>query len=313
MLLLLLACVAPPKSSAPSATASPSTTTTSPSETVTDPSLLAAQVSVDALADTIGALQALGSRNIRGARHDEATIYLADRFEALGYRVEEDPFEVDGLPCANLIARLDGADPSTVWIFSAHYDSTSNDPEDNAPGADDNASGVAAVLEAARLLRDLPLAQSVWFVVTDAEEEGSKGSAHMVEWLQEEPVTVRGVIAPDMIGYWPLGDGDAFDILGDPASEPLVLGMAEVADELGVPYKTWIEHEYCYGDDHTLFQEANFPAISPMDCVEAHNLRTSDESTPHYHRESDTLDTLHLPFTARVTGVIVATLARWAG
>lgn len=314
--LLLLAC-APTDSKTPADPGgSGSTTTTTTTTTTTDPSdphTLAGQVSQDEIGATIQALEDFGSRNVRAEPHDEAMLWLADRFEALGYVVEEDTFEAAGLPATNLIARLDGQDPSTVWIFSAHYDSTSTDREHDAPGADDNASGVAAVLEAARLLRDVPLRHSVWFVLTDAEEEGSLGSAHMADWLSREPVEVRGVIAPDMIGYWPLGDGDAFDILGDTASEPLVLGMAEVADELGVAYKIWIDHDYCYGDDHTMFQEAGIPALSPMDCVEAHNLRTSPEDTPHYHQTSDTLDTLHLPFTASVTGVIVATLARWAG
>jgi hypothetical protein len=89
--------------------------------------------------------------------------------------------------------------------------------------------------------------------------------------------------------------------------------MGAVADQLGVAHKDWVDHWYCYGDDHTHFQEAGFAAIAPMDCVEAHNLQNSDEDTPHYHKTTDTLDTLYLPFTAKVTGVIVASLASWAG
>jgi transposase len=84
--------------------------------------------------------------------------------------------------------------------------------------------------------------------------------------------------------------------------------MADWATRLGVAHKVWIQHAYCYGDDHTNFQEAGFPAISPMDCVEAHNLATG-ETTPHYHQTSDRTETLYLPFTARVAGVIVATFA----
>jgi len=49
-----------------------------------------------------------------------------------------------------------------------------------------------------------------------------------------------------------------------------------------------------------------------MDCVEAHNVISSQEDTPHYHRTSDTLDTLHLPMTTKVAGVILATLAELA-
>ena len=123
---------------------------------------------------------------------------------------------------------------------------------------------------------------------------------------------MRGAIAPDMIGYWPLGDADQLDILGDPASLPLVTHMADVATRLGVAHKTWIEPTYCYGDDQTTFQEAGIPAITPMDCVEAHNVPASGEGTPHYHRVTDMLDTLHMPLTTRVVGVMVATLAELA-
>ena len=105
----------------------------------------------------------------------------------------------------------------------------------------------------------------------------------MVGWLKQQGVNVKGVIAPDMIGYWPAGDGDQFDILGDPASAFLVDMMAEAATRQGVAHEKWVQHTFCYGDDHTNFQEAGFPAITPMDCVEAHNVAGSTEDTPHYH------------------------------
>lgn len=312
MLFLFLAC-APDATSEVTGGDPTDTADTSDGTPPADALALAAQVSETELAASIQALQDRGTRYVGTAGHADARAYLVERFETLGIPVEEDPFDARGTDAANVVARLEGEDPGRIWIFSAHLDSTSSMEDSVAPGADDNASGVAAVLEAARLLRDVPLRDSVWFVATDAEELGSLGSAHMVEWLTDEGWDVQGVVAPDMIGYWPLGEGDAFDILGDDDSEWMVEDMAATADALGVSYKTWIQHRYCYGDDHTNFQESGFPAISPMDCVEAHNVSSSDEETPHYHQTSDTIDTLHLPFTAKVTGVIVATLAAWAG
>ncbi len=315
ILALALACdddTSPGVDDSGSTSVSDTDTGTSSVEAV-DPLDLAAELDADLLESHIQALQDLGTRYTIGSGDDDALAWLENQVAALGLISEQDPFVVNSETAANLIVRHDGVvDPDIVWIYSAHYDSTSNRSSTDAPGADDNASGVAAVLEAARILKDVPLAHSVWFVFTAAEEQGSKGSEHMVSWLGSEPVEVRGVIAPDMIGYWPLGDYDAFDILGDDDSVWLVETMEAVADLLGVPNKTWIEHGYCYGDDHTNFQEAGFPSISPMDCVEAHNLPLAGEETPHYHRTSDTLDTLHMPFTTRVAGVIVATLATLA-
>lgn len=274
-----------------------------------DPLDLAAAVSREALEADIAALAGFETRFTGTPGNDDARAWIVDQLDAAGLVAEEDAFE-DGV---NVIARLDGVEePEAVWIFSAHYDSTSEERETLAPGADDNASAVAAVLAAARVLAAHDFRASIWFVAMGAEEQGSLGSAHLAELLADEGVDVRGAIAPDMIGYWPLGDGDAFDILGDEGSEHLVLGMSEVADRMGVAYKTWIRHGYCEGDDHTSFQDAGFPAISPMDCVEAHNVPSSDEELPHYHRATDTPDTLHMPFTTRVAQVIVATLATWA-
>ena len=238
---------------------------------------------------------------------------MVARFAALGLTAELDPFLVGAETANNVIVRYPGTDdPNVVYVISAHYDSTSNTPTTSAPGADDNAIGVASVLEAARLLTSHAFRHSVWFVCTAGEEQGSLGAKHMVQWIAAQGIDVRGVIAPDMLGYWPLGDLDMFDILGDPASAPLVARMADVATRLGVAHKTWTDPSYCYGDDQTTFQEAGIPAITTMDCVEGHNLPASGESTPHYHRATDTLDTLYMPLTTKVAVVMVATLAELA-
>ena len=279
-------------------------------EEAVHPLELAAEVSAAELAVTIGDLESFGTRHTFTDGDDEARAYLVGRLSELGYQAESDEFTVQGVPAANIVARKEVLErPDIVYLFSAHYDSTSEDPQVLAPGADDNASAVAAVLEAARILAPHDTRHSLWFVFTAAEEQGSRGSAHMVEWLAADGVDVRGVIAPDMIGYWPLGEADAMDILGDEGSRELAEQMAAMATRLGVAHQLWIEHGYGYGDDHTLFQEAGYPAIAPMDCVEAHDVPSSGETLPHYHRSSDTLDTLHMGFTTRVAQVLVATFA----
>jgi hypothetical protein len=323
-MLLLLACTDSKDASDDTATMGDDSATASADDTggedtgdttggTTDAAVLAASVSEDALRSSIEALQDFGTRSVGTPGHDEAQAWIADQMESLGLAVELDAFSVGSEDCANVIGRLEGSDSARVWIFSAHFDSTSPLADTLAPGADDNASGVAAVLEAARILAQVHPRDTIWFVAMDAEELGSLGSAHLAEVLGDEAVDVQGVIAPDMIGYWPLGSDDAFDILGDDESEWMVEDMATTADALGVGNKTWIQHRYCYGDDHTSFQDAGFPAVSPMDCVEAHNVPSSGEETPHYHQTSDTVDTLDLGFTRRVVGVVVATLGSWSG
>ncbi|MEE9383966.1 MAG: M20/M25/M40 family metallo-hydrolase [Nannocystaceae bacterium] len=275
-----------------------------------DPLDLGQQSDESELTKTIFDLQAFGTRYTPTDGDDKARDYVAERLTGYGLEVQIDDFVAGGNPSANVIGKLTGSrDPEVVFIFSAHYDSTSNEASDNAPGADDNASGVAAMLEAARILSSYSFRYSLWFVATGAEEQGSRGSAHMVGWMGTDKVDVRGVLAPDMVAYWPMKDDDSLDILGDEDSAHLVDQMADLADALGVANKKWVNHSFCYGDDHTNFQEAGLPAISPMDCVEAHNVQSSGESLPHYHRTTDTLDTLYMPFTTRVTQVMVAMFA----
>ncbi len=286
---------------------------TTPSTPAADPVALAGAVSQSELATSIQGLEALETRFTMGQGDDRAKDYLVARFSAMGLTAELDPFPVAGETANNIIVKHPGVEsPEIVYLFSAHYDSISNTPMTSAPGADDNASGVAAVLEAARVLTPHAFKHSIWFVLTAAEEQGSMGSKHMTTWMPSSGFEFHGVIAPDMIGYWPKGDADEMDILGDTASQFLVDHMADVATRLGVPHKTYIQHDYCYGDDHTSFQEAGIPSIAPMDCVEAHNVAGSDEDTPHYHAITDRFDTLHMPKTTKVAGVIVATLAELA-
>jgi hypothetical protein len=277
-----------------------------------DPLTLPALVSQAELTASISGLEALGTRYTVGQGDEKARDYLVGRIMSLGLLPELDPFPTGGEFANNIIVKYPGSeDPNVVYIFSAHYDSTSTTAATSAPGADDNGSGVAAVLEAMRLLTKHSFKYSIWFVFTAAEEQGSIGSAHLAATLKAQAVDVRGVIAPDMIGYWPQGESDQMDILGDPASAMLVEHMANVATQLGVGFKKWINHNFCYGDDHTSFQEAGFPAITPMDCVEAHNLSTGEE-TPHYHSTTDVMSTLHMGFTTKVVGVLIVTLAELA-
>lgn len=287
----------------------------SPTETIpaADPTVLANAVTEAELSGSIQGLEGLGTRFTMGPGDDNAKDYLVGRFTAMGLTPELDPFQFTSETANNIIVKHPGVEnPEIVWIFAAHYDSISNTPMTDAPGADDNATGVAAVLEAARVLTPHAFKHSIWFVLTAAEEQGSMGSKHMMTWMPSMGLTFKGAIVPDMIGYWPAGDADELDILGDTASQFLVDKMAAVATRLGVAHKTYIQHGFCYGDDHTTFQEAGIPAIAPMDCVEAHNVSGSGEDTPHYHQTSDTFETLHMPKTTKVAGVIVATLAELA-
>ncbi|MFA4947407.1 MAG: M28 family peptidase, partial [Candidatus Krumholzibacteriia bacterium] len=93
-------------------------------------------------------------------------------------------------------------EPDRRFLLTAHYDSKSGSPYDCAPGADDNASGVAAVLECARILREERLDRSVEFVLFDGEELGLLGSRFYAAAL-DSGIVYEGVLNLDMIGWTP--------------------------------------------------------------------------------------------------------------
>ncbi|MFN2526024.1 MAG: M28 family peptidase [Actinomycetota bacterium] len=171
-----------------------------------------ALVHVRALARNIGIRVRATPNERRGAR------YIADEFESLGYRTRIQKFSVDGGTSRNVIARWPGARRYPV-LLGGHMDSV---PE--APGANDNASGVAVLLETARMAAGTSQAEFLTFVAFGAEEYGEDGRHHVgsevfVNRLGDRGrARLAGMVSVDMVA-----DG-----------RPLIVGTAGIGpDALG--------------------------------------------------------------------------------
>src|SRR3989338_2135164 len=117
--------------------------------------------------------------------------YIKKTLEHLEYEIELDPFLFEGETYENIIARKRGVRSSGRIIVGAHFDSVPG-----SPGADDNASGVAALLELARILRDRKWNNTVEFIGFHMEEWYMVGSKAYVEKLKKSKVNVRGMVPP---------------------------------------------------------------------------------------------------------------------
>lgn len=137
---------------------------------------------------------------------------IAAQWRALGVPVREQPFEVEGVRFRNLVARF-GADDGPLWVIGAHYDShgfSDSDavsPQTHTPGADDNASGVAALIELGGALARDPPVQPVELVAWTLEEPPffrtrHMGSARHADALKAVGATVELAISIEMIGYF---------------------------------------------------------------------------------------------------------------
>ena len=131
------------------------------------------------------------------ASHDRAGEFIRSRLAEIGrLRVETEPFDRRARSYTNILAILDGSDPSRIYI-SAHYDG-----RPGTPGAVDNASGVGILLESIRILVGRDWQKTLVFAFWDGEEDGLIGSRHHVESLSEdERDSVLAMISLDMPGW----------------------------------------------------------------------------------------------------------------
>lgn len=253
----------------------------------------------------------------------ETVRWLETQLAAAGYTARRESFSANDIPQHNVIAeRIGMVEPDVFIELVAHHDTVPG-----TPGADDNASGVAALLEVARVLADAPPPErSVRFVFVAMEERGLTGSRVHVEKLTgriaagEEQLDVALVV--DMLGFRSF-EPDSQDA---PIRIPLVASMPHTADfillagnfdstsraadleddfERYVPeVRVWAVKRIAgfFADsarsDHKNYWDADLRAIWLTD--------TANFRSPHYHRASDTLDTLDLDFTAGIARAIAA-------
>jgi photosystem II stability/assembly factor-like uncharacterized protein len=204
----------------------------------------------------------------------------------------------------NVVATKPGTVSSDQVIICGHYDSISEDPYNLAPGADDNASGSAAVLEAARVMAPYPYERTVKFICFSGEEMGPYGSGAYVDSVKREGDVIVGTLNLDMIGYVDSLPEDV-DIVGNTPSEWLAdftvdCGTAYVP---GLPRLKTIDDTQ-FSSDHASFWLAGYNALMLIE--------DSPPVHPNYHTTGDTLGMLTKTFAVDIVKLAVATLAELA-
>ncbi len=209
--------------------------------------------------------------------------------------------ETAGASGQAVVGELRGtSSPADVVIICAHLDSTSPEPDILAPGADDDASGTAAVMEAARILARHPTDYTVRFIAFTGEEQGLLGSRGYALEARSAGERILGVVNLDMIGYVDRMPED-LDVFVNPASEWMGYRISEDAREYaGLSVRTVVDPSMVYSD-HASFWDNGYAALMAIEDEPLHN--------PYYHTIGDTLDTLNLDFCTRATKAALATTA----
>jgi hypothetical protein len=211
----------------------------------------------------------------------------------------------------NLAFRREGEKyPDRRFLLTAHYDSKSGFPFECAPGADDNASGVAGVLECARVLRGERPERSVEFVLFDGEELGLLGSRFYAAAL-DTGVVYEGDLNLDMIGWTSNADAMSAVIAKRAGATPdtiLADAIETAIDSFALPLETSFLLPGAPGSsDHIAFWDAGIPAVLLIEGG------TRETRTPYYHTCSDQANTLSYAYLEVCTQTALGAIAILAG
>ncbi|CCQ91941.1 Peptidase M28 [Nitrospina gracilis 3/211] len=250
-----------------------------------------------------------------------AGAYVESHFSACGLEVWRDPVSFEGKEYFNVFGRLEGAHPEEgLLIVGAHFDTV-----EGTPGADDNASAVAALLEIASCLKDTKPALTILFAGFTLEEYAFVGSEHLCKRLMQEDVPVAGMISLEMLGFvnrtphsqnyphyvdpakYP-DTGDFIAVVGNEVSQAMTVSLVESMKQavpgLGVEFLVVPGDGAAFPEvqlsDHSPFWKGGHKAVMVTDTAFFRN--------PHYHMPSDTLEMLDLPFLRDVTEGVAAYL-----
>ena len=227
-----------------------------------------------------------------------AAQYLGERLKQYGYNAVYQNFNASG---QNVYAVKEGSlFPDQAFVICAHYDAIAI-PYDQAIGADDNASGCAAVLEAARLFRDKTLPYTLIFIFFDEEEQGMIGSYAFNSRFDFDEYAIKAVINIDMIGYDNNLDYKA-DIHTRPyaQSNELAYKMVELNDTFSIGLTLNIRNPGTTASDHSPFWENNISAILLIEDALDFNR--------YYHTKFDSIQYFHDSFFYKNTQLALATL-----
>ena len=249
------------------------------------------QVNQDSLEATVQHLQDYGSRIWNSDNAFAASDWIAGRMEALGLEVEQQPFNANtwmgsGAAAPNVIGIQRGTlYPDTYVVCGSHFDSFSYEAmfgSGTAPGADDNATGVASVLESARIMTQYEFEYSIIYCAYGCEEMGLYGSEAYASRCQQEGMDIIGYFNNDMNGYL-YGDQIHIDCIYPNSVEPIGTYYMNVGEvyypELPIRHVNFNEGD----SDHTSFNNHGYMGIYPFEDYQNYS--------PYIHTPNDLIGT----------------------
>jgi Zn-dependent M28 family amino/carboxypeptidase len=275
-------------------------------------------------------------RAIEGLRHgwenyeslEERAVIIEEFFHSLNLNVESQCVPFHGRRYRNIIATMDGMNQEMDWLLvGAHYDAAWG-----SPGADDNASGVAVLLETARILSTHRFQRTVQFVAFTLEEPQPFtlhfliGSDHFAKKARKRKIKYKAVLILESVGYTDITEGSQIvplfirkpvpktgnflGVISNRKSLSLMNTFSSIASEsvpelnivtYKVPLSGRIVPETRFSD-HASFWNQGYPALMLTDTAMFRN--------PHYHTQHDRFESLDFSFITNVTKAVMSAIIK---
>jgi len=264
-------------------------------------------VNADTISWYIQNLENFGTRYARHSNRKQVAQWIADQFIRFGYNdVYLDSFYVSNYQIwqYNVVCEVEGTDlPDKYVIIGGHHDSINNNGYDasmvSAPGADDNASGTAVVLETARVMKlhNYQPKSSLRFTTFAMEEFGLYGAYYDAESVVEQGLDVVAMINSDMIANQD-GDNWAFAIRYYEGADFLTNISLDYADEYDMSMN--LSTQYIANSDSWAYHNQGIPAI----------FFSENEFSPYYHTSNDLLEYCNMPYAEQFIRLISSVVMR---
>jgi Tol biopolymer transport system component len=251
--------------------------------------------SVDRIFSYEKALFGFDSKHISRPGNKLASAYLFDTYKSFGYAPEFQWFEranALGGQTANVIATLKGTvNPELIYVVSSHYDSVAI-----GPGADDDSSGTAALLETARTLAGHPQPATIVFASFTGEEAGLLGSREFVRRAVADKLQIVGALNNDMVGWTNDQRLDNTIRYSNP-------GIRDVQHAAAIQFSKLITYDALYykNTDAAAYYEAFGDIVGGIGSYPV-------LSSPHYHQSHDVLENMNHQLITEVAKTTTATL-----
>ncbi len=278
------------------------------------------QVNTNKLRQNLTSLSKFHTRHSKSPLLNDASDWIMNQFRGSGYKdsfyhsfkstIDDKEFSL-----RNIICNKNGFDKKLI-IICAHYDCIMENKADSnsrAPGANDNASGVSAIIEIARVLANENLQHSLQFVLFSGEEQGLLGSKSYVKYIEDNKMDLYRLINLDMIGYPFFADNtviierdDNMDLNHNKVREndlkSIVFGevMKDLASEVNLKFHL----DSIYDSDYEPFESHGHVVIG------AYDGSADPKKNPHYHSSSDLPEFKNWNYLTAVTKLVLATVLK---